>query len=311
MTERMSLRRLAYFVTAAERGTMTAAAQVLHVSQSAVSLAIADLERQLGVQLLLRHKAKGLTLTEAGRGLLPEAIALLSRTDELQAGMHDLGHSPTGRLVIGCFTTIAPFVLPELLEEFQEAYREVTLDFVEGSQVLLHELLLESRCELAVLYDIDIQPGIDYDVLYATKPHVLLPPRHPLARLDSVRLADLAEHDMIMLDVPPSFNYFSQVLAAAGIKPRIRHRTVSFEMVRSLVARGVGYSLLIQQPTVDLSYEGRDLVIRPVRDRLVPMPVVLARPSGIRLTRRAEVFAEFCHTRLADGPHTGGPRTGG
>ncbi len=63
----MSLRQLDYFVIAAEIGTMTGAAQRLHVSQSAVSLGIAELERQLGVQLLLRCKAKGLTLTEAGR----------------------------------------------------------------------------------------------------------------------------------------------------------------------------------------------------------------------------------------------------
>ncbi|MBP2327244.1 DNA-binding transcriptional LysR family regulator [Kibdelosporangium banguiense] len=300
MTERISLRQLDYFVAAAETGTMTAAAGHLHVSQSAVSLAIAELERQMGVQLVLRHKAKGLTLTAAGRRLLPEARALLARSDEVRADMLEAGRAPAGRLVIGCFTTIAPFLLPDLLEDFHAAYPEVTLDFVEDSQVVLQELLLEGRCEVAVLYDVDIQPGISHETLYATKPHVLLAPDHPLARRKSVRLADLADHDMIMLDVPPSYRYFSQVLATAGVTPRIRHRTVSFEMVRSLVARGVGYSLLIQHPVVDVSYEGRTVAIRPIRDRLDPMPVVLGWPTGARLTRRATVFARFCHRYLAD-----------
>jgi DNA-binding transcriptional LysR family regulator len=300
MTERLSLRKLDYFVTAAESGTMTAAATRLHVSQSAVSLAIAELERQVGVQLVLRHKAKGLTLTAAGRRLLPEARALLARSDEVRADMLEAGRTPAGRLVLGCFTTIAPFLLPRLLEDFRAVCPEVVLDFVEGSQVELQELLLEGRCELAILYDVDIGPGISHETLYATKPHVLLPPEHPLARRRSVRLADLARHDMIMLDVPPSYRYFSQVLATAGVTPRIRHRTVSFEMVRSLVARGAGYSLLIQRPAVNISYEGRPLVIRPIRDTLDPMPVVLGRPADARPTRRATVFAQFCHRYLAE-----------
>ncbi len=94
----MSLRQLDYFVIAAEIGTMTGAAQRLHVSQSAVSLGIAELERQLGVQLLLRCKAKGLTLTEAGRLLLPGARALLARAEKLQTGMREIGRTPAGRL---------------------------------------------------------------------------------------------------------------------------------------------------------------------------------------------------------------------
>ena len=157
MTERISLRQLDYFVVAAETGTMTGAAQRLYVSQSAVSLGVAELERQLGVQLLLRFKAKGLTLTEAGRMLLPEARALLARTEELQAGMREVGQTAAGRLVIGCFTTIGPFLLPRLLEEFQTAYPDVPLDFMEGSLTELQQLLLEGRCELAVLYGVDIR----------------------------------------------------------------------------------------------------------------------------------------------------------
>ncbi|MET7619227.1 LysR family transcriptional regulator [Streptomyces sp. NPDC005408] len=302
MTDRMSLRQLDYFVVAAEVGTMSGAAKVLYVSQSAVSIGIAELEHQLGVQLLLRSKPKGLTLTEAGRKLLPEARALLARTEELQAGMRDVGQTPAGRLVVGCFMTIAPFLLPRLLEDFQAAYPEVTLDFLEGSLVDLQQLLLEGRCELAVLYGVDIQPGIDFDVLYATQPHVLLSSAHPLAEAEAVRLADLAGHDMIMLDVPPSLRYFTEVLSTAGVTPAIRHRTRSFEMVRSLVARNVGYSLLIQHPALDVSYEGRPLEIRRIHDPVVPLPVVLARPSGAQPTRRAAAFASFLHETVARYP---------
>ncbi|KAA6216236.1 LysR family transcriptional regulator [Streptomyces filamentosus] len=294
MTERISLRRLHAFVACAEAGTMTGAARRLFVTQGAVSIAISQLERQIGVQLLLRSKAKGLTLTEAGRVLLPEARSLLARADALQTGMRDLGNAPSGSLVIGCFTTIAPFLLPRVLEEFQAAHPQVTLDFVEGSLTDLQQLLLDGTCELAVLYGVDIQAGIEYDTLYPTQPYVLLPPSHPLAEKGEIRLADLADHDMIALDVPPSLRYFNEVLSSAGVSPRIRHRTESFEMVRSLVARGVGYSLLIQRPIADVSYEGRGVVIRRIKDDILPLDVVLARPAGVRLTRRADAFSAFC-----------------
>lgn len=159
MTEELSLRRLAYFVAAAELGTMTRAAQRLHVSQSAVSLAVAELERELGVQLLLRRRARGLTPTAAGRRVLADARVLLRRADELRAGARDLGATLRGRLVVGCFATLAPLVLPGLLDGFAAAHPDVDLDFVEGSLVDLQAMLLDGRCELALLYDMDIEPG--------------------------------------------------------------------------------------------------------------------------------------------------------
>lgn len=86
MIEELSLRQLSYFVAAAEAGTMTGAGAALHVSQSAVSLGLAELERQLGVRLVLRRRAHGLTLTAAGRELIGPARALLRLAEELRAG---------------------------------------------------------------------------------------------------------------------------------------------------------------------------------------------------------------------------------
>jgi DNA-binding transcriptional LysR family regulator len=270
----------------------------VHISQSAISVGIAELERRLGVRLVLRRKAKGLTLTEAGRRLLPRARALLASSEELQEGMRDIGQRLAGRLMVGCFTTIAPLVLPRLLESFQAAHPDVWVDFAEGPLGELQSLLFEGRCELALMYDVDIRPGIDREVLYAARPHVLLPAGHRLAGRERIWLADLAGQPMVMLDLPPSMRYFSAVLAGAGVEPVIRHRTSSFEMVRSLVARGVGFSLLIQRPAAEVSYEGRPLVTRPIADDLDPLPVVLAWPSDAVPTRRAAAFAEHCRAVL-------------
>jgi DNA-binding transcriptional LysR family regulator len=294
MPEPLNLRHLEFFVVAAQAGTMTRAAEELRVSQPAVSQAIAELERQLGVQLLIRRRAKGLELTAAGRHLLGEARILLARAEDLRSGARDLGQALRGRLVIGCFQTIAPFLVPRLLDGFDTRYPDVEVDFVEGSLQQLHEWLLTGRIEVALLYELDVPAGIERELFYGTKPYVLLPAGHPLARRRDIALADLAEYDMVMLDFPPSEHYFRELLATAGVTPRVRHRSSSFEMVRSLVARGRGYSLLIQRPAVELSHEGLPIVHKPIRDPLPEMSVVLATPTGAQLSRRAQAFLDYC-----------------
>lgn len=299
MLEELSLRQLSYFAAAARTGTMTAAAAELQVSQSAVSLGVADLERQLGVQLLLRHPAKGLTLTAAGRDVLVQARSLLRGAEELRAGAWELGRSLRGTLVVGCFHTLGPFVLPQVLEAFHAKHPQVQLEFVEGMLPDLQNSLLDGRCELAVVYDLDLLPSVTYEPLYPARPYVLLAPSHPLAERPNLRFAELAEHDLVMLDMPPTPHHVRTMFAAAGQTPKLRHSSVSYELVRSLVARGLGYSILISAPVTRTSYEGMPLVSRPIADEIAPITAGLARTASGRPTRRAQAFAKLCRQVLA------------
>jgi DNA-binding transcriptional LysR family regulator len=79
-----------------------------------------------------------------------------------------------------------------------------------------------------------------------------------------VQLADLAEEPMIMLDVPPASRHTLLLFERAGISPRVAQRTSDYELTRTLVARGFGYSILIQRPAVDRSYEGLPLTVREI-----------------------------------------------
>ncbi|MFD7999517.1 LysR family transcriptional regulator [Streptomyces mirabilis] len=298
----LSLRQLRYFVAAAEAGTIAGAAAREHISQSTVALAIGELERALGVQLFLRRQAKGLTITQAGLAVLADARPLLAHADELVSNARSLGGQLSGNLVIGCYATLAPFLMPGVLEGFATEHPTVRLSFVEGSQVELQERLLDGSCEMALLYDLDLQPGVHHEALYHTRPHVLLAHGHVLVRNGSVSLQDLADEPMIMLDYAPSRHYFTQLLEGLGVQPLIRQTTSSFETVRSLVARGLGYSLLIQQPASDVSYEGLPLAQCAIREDVPEMPVLLAWAARAKLTRRAKAFADFCHRTLASGP---------
>jgi DNA-binding transcriptional LysR family regulator len=298
--EVLNLRQVEAFVAAAEEGSMTAAAERLKVSQSAVSLAVAGLERTLGAELFLRHRGRGLTPTAAGRELLLPARNLMADADAMLSQADTIGRGLSGRLTVGCFGTGAPLVLPALMETFERRYPGMALDFLEGSTDVLEEALLDGRCEIALMYDIGLHVALIKEPLYSTVPYALLAPEHPLAGCPSLTLAELAEHDFVALDVQPVLEHQTGLFAHAGVTPRIRYRTSSYELLRSLVARNLGFTLLISRPYGDVSYEGRPLVAVPLGGDVKTVDVMLARPPGVRPTLRAQAFAQHCRELLPE-----------
>jgi DNA-binding transcriptional LysR family regulator len=273
-----------------------------------VSLAIAGLENTLGTQLLVRRRSRGLALTAAGRRFLPQAKELLAHAEDVRADVQSQGRELTGQLVVGCFRTAAPFVLPGLLETFTAEHPGVQLDFIEGPLPDLEQALRDGRCEVAIVYDLDIGPGIESEALYQTEPYVLLAPNHPLASRDHpLEPRELADHDLVMLDIPPSNHYVTSVFANSGRVPRVRFNVSSYELLRSLVARNLGYGLLISRPHADVSYEGRPLQARRLAGDTLSISVSLAWATGVRRTRRARAFADHCRQML---PHRLGAGAG-
>jgi DNA-binding transcriptional LysR family regulator len=290
----VNLRQLEYLVAVADTGGLTAAAERCHVSQSAVSLGVSELENALRLRLVIRGPGRGAVLTDAGREVVAEARGVLTAVSELGANARRLGQDIAGTLRIGCYAPVAALCLPAAIAGFRAEQPEVAIEFVEGSLPDLQRQLLDGRCELAFLYRQDILPGIDVQVLTDQQPHVLLPPNHRLRRRRSVALTELADEPFILLDVPPSERYFRSVFDAAGVPMVVAHRAGSFELARAMVARGLGYTLSVQRPAVDRSVEGIAFGTVPLRDTVPTTPLVLGRAAGGRLTRRAEVFAAYC-----------------
>jgi DNA-binding transcriptional LysR family regulator len=291
--------QLRYFAVAAELGSMTAAARQLTVSQSAISAAVAYLERVLGLQLFVRHHAKGLSLTRAGARFLGETKAFLAHADELAEAARELGGAMAGELTVGCFTSLAPFYLPKLLADFTARYPRVQVSVTEGQAETLQQALLNGSCEVALLYDLGLADHLETELLTAAPPYALVAADHRLAASGGVHLADLAEDPMVMLDWPLSREYFHGLMRHAGAQPRISHTTSSYETVRALVAAGHGFSVLNQHPATGTTYDGGHVVALPLLDRLPPLPVVLAFVRGTRPTRRAAAFAARCRVMLA------------
>jgi DNA-binding transcriptional LysR family regulator len=303
---RLSLRQLEYFVAVGTLGTMGAAAAECQVSQSAISLAVSDLEKALDVQLFLRQKAKRLQLTAAGRQVLADGRRLLAQAEELQSTARSLGRDATGQLVVGCFPSLSSYVMPTVLDALATEHPGMDVQFVEGSVTELHGWLRDGTCEVAVMYGLGSDPGLETTDLYLVRPHVELATDHPLAAKGKVRLAKLAEEPMILLDVPPSEELFRGVLAEVGVVPRIARRVVSVDGVRALVATGRGYTILLQRPIIAAAPIGLEIAVCEIVEPVSPVPVQLVRAAATRPTRRAEAFSDVCSRYL----HESTRRTG-
>ena len=290
---RFTLRQLEYFVAVAEAGTLIGAAEMCNISQAGISMAVSELERSLGLQLLTRRRAKGVNVTEAGEALLEYAHEVLNKADELQFSADTVRAEVSGELAVACYTSLSPFVIPPLLFDFQTEYPQVKLEFHESGQPEAEQRLLDGEIELAVLYDWNLGPDLSRVPVRTMEQHAILPEGHPLAQDDSVSIHDLAKEPMVLFDVPPSKENGKAIFDAFGVEPRVAYRTQSFELARCLVARGVGYSLLFQQPLTEMTYEGRSVVSRRLRESIPTTAIVIAYPTGSRLSRRAKAFIEI------------------
>lgn len=295
-----TLVQLHYFVTAAELGSMTAASRALLISQSAISTAVAQLERELGVQLLIRHHAKGLALTRAGERFLVSARDLLAHAGQVAETARGLGGELSGDLAVGCFVVLSPFYLPRLLDQFTRRHPGVRVSLFEGELAALQTALLDGRCELALTYDIGFGPDFVTEQLARIAPYVALPPDHPLTGQETVRLAQLAAEPLIMLDLPHSRAYFEGLFAQAGVVPKVRFRTSGYETVRAMVGRGHGVALLDQRPATMRTLDGGMTALRPLADEVPMLSLVLARVRDVRPTRRAEVFAAMARAAVTE-----------
>ncbi|GAA1720462.1 hydrogen peroxide-inducible genes activator [Isoptericola hypogeus] len=299
-----TLRQLSYLVTAADEGTIAAAAARLHVSPSAVSDAITALERVLGGRLTVRRRAHGLTLTGAGSRVVAQARPLLAASRELSLSLRSAGDELVGPITIGCYPTLAPTVLPPLLHDFGEAHPRVDLQTLEATHDQLEGRIETGEVDVAFVYDTLIPGHPRREKLFELPAHVLVAGDDPLAREPAVRLEDVVERDLILLDAPPSSEHTLSLFAARGLAPRVRHRTTSYEAVRTLVGRGLGYGILVQRPVNPASYEGYPVAMKEITPAVPPVGIDVIWSATQQPPARVRALVEFARSIRWPAPET-------
>lgn len=296
----ITLTQLSYFTECARTLNMTVASTELHVAQSAVSTAISHLERSLGATLFIRQHAKGLVLTAAGEQLLVDTQHLFGLLNDSIDSIRADQDEVTGSITVACFKTLEPFLLPPLIARLNERHPGLSVSFIEGDNEETLDALRRGKAEIALNYRFGTSEGIESELIGHARPHLVLPSTHPLASKGSVQLKKLKDEPLVLLDLPDSNNYFLDLLRRAGVEPIVRYRTASYETVRSMVAMGLGYSILNQRPRTPGTYTGDTVTLVEISDDLPDLEIVTSTLAQVHRSSRARAVANTIREIVAE-----------
>lgn len=239
----MELHQLRYAVAVADTGNFTRAAERSHVTQPSLSQQIINLEREVGHKLFHRLGRKAV-LTEAGAVFLERARRILF---EVENAAKELGDHPAlgRRITVGAIPTVAPYLLPPLIELCGKRYPNLQIDVREDFRSHLLRGVIEGDLDLAIAALPVKDRRLSVEPLL-TEPLLLVVGKdHPFAKQPAVNAADLASENFVMLGTASSLA--SQIQNFCGdhhFEPRIGFRCAQIATVKALVALGVGISIL-------------------------------------------------------------------
>ena len=299
----MELRQLEAFVAAADEGGITRAADRLHVVQSAVSASLRRLEAELGTPLFVR-RARGVTLTDAGRALLPHARAALGAAEAGHEAVDAVRGGLRGLVRLGIMQSQSPpgsrVSVPGILREFRDRHPgvELRVGHVSGGSVQMATQVAEGALDLAFVALHEAPPGAALTPLTTQPIALICAAEHRLASSRSVALTELAGEPMA--ETPPGWGtriISERAFAAAGVE-----RTPAFEIndistILDLVRNGLAVTLLPAAFVIG----DEPLVAVPVRGSTMIFEVALARPSARRLGAAAQALGELIVSRSRAG----------
>jgi DNA-binding transcriptional LysR family regulator len=288
----ISLRQYEYVVAAADYGNLTAAASALHVSQPAISVALAAIEAHFGRAVFIRRHGQGVSLTSFGRDVVQEARQVLMQAGNLER-LRDEAGPLRGQLAFGCYIDLAPFYVPALLRGFTRRHPGIAVSFRTVDFDTVSEQLERGAIDLALTYGLGLSAAFERTTLLELLPRAIVAADHPLARRKTVSLRQLAEHPLILTDQPMSREHVVTLFSTAGVDVAVTAHAGSFEFLRSMVANGHGVAVVYSCPKGKRSYDGKKIVERPISDPLPSHPILLGRLKNASLNKAALAFSDF------------------
>jgi len=288
----ISLKQYSYLVAASDHGNLTAAAVALHVSQPAISVAVAAMEAHFGQAILVRRHGQGVSLTAFGRDVVQQARQVLSQAAQAERLRDDTG-ALQGNVVLGSYLDLAAFYVPSLLHGFARKHPGVAVALRTVDFDTVSPQLQSGAIDLALSYGLGLGPSLERTVLMEQVPHAIVAADHPLARRKSVSLAQLARYQLVLADEPLSREHIVALFSAAGVEIAATLQAGTFEFLRGLVANGLGVAVVYSRPRSDRSYDGKKLAELAISDGLPAHPILLARLKGSSQNRAARTFTDF------------------
>jgi DNA-binding transcriptional LysR family regulator len=277
----LDVRRLRVLSEVAARGSFSAAADALSLTQSAVSQHVAALEREVGLPLVERG-TRPVALTEAGHALTRHATGIFARLDGAEQELGEIAGRRRRRLRFGSFPTALATLVPPALQRFRRRQGEVALTVVDDHLQRLLPRLRARELDLALIYEHEALPEIGDDLdrtALLDDFRVVLPPRHRLGRRTRpLDLADLAGEPWIGGTAASAwFRIVAHACAAAGFAPEVAFASDDNVAVQALVAAGLGVSLI---PGLAVVHPQPGIEVRALASGAPARRILAARPRG-------------------------------
>ncbi len=292
---RYTLKQLNYIEVAARHKSISRASQELNISPSSISSAIDAVEQDTKRALFDRLPSKGISPTQFGLTFLSHARQFLKAHRNFEDSINEQSSIIGGAIRMGCFTPAAPIILPLVIQEIAQAHPDILIQFSEGDSLDIYRDLLESNIDLAFGFQADpTVANLTFRHLFTASPHIVLPKDHPLAKETVLSLQDVHELPMILLDLKLTRDYMFGLFTKEGLTPKISYSSKSSEMVRSMVAAGLGYSIFHLRPLKKQQYTVGDLVRIPTTPSYQSVEFGILHREDASLSKVDQVMIETC-----------------
>jgi LysR family nitrogen assimilation transcriptional regulator len=284
----METRALRYFQTVAECGSYSRGAELLRISQPAVSRQIGKLEAELGAKLFTRN-GHGVSLTGAGQTLLERCQAVLRELEQTKQEIRNGTQGPSGSIALAVPPAAAHFLVPALVQLFGVRYPNVFLKLVGGFSSQIHEWLVRGQVDISCLHDPLPQKGFEITPLLQEEVFLVGQPGMPLLDRTQIRIADLAEIPLIVPSRPnASRRLLDAWVARTGVTLNIRGEADDHSIIRAMIRAGIGYTLLTQG-AFELDRQHATVAAVRFRPRAY-WPLAIVRATG---TARSDILDRF------------------
>ncbi|WP_026517257.1 LysR family transcriptional regulator [Butyrivibrio sp. MC2021] len=290
----MELRHIRYFLTVAEEGSFTRAAEKLCIAQPPLSRQIRDLEEELGTKLFVR-KSRGLALTESGVRFQQYARRIKQLSDQSVEDISKMQDGLTGRLYLATVEGHAPELFANWISDFKKKYPLVEYEVWNGNSDDVIKRVHSGLNEVGVITFPFDEEGLEGRLIY-TEPWVaIIPKGHPLAKgkSDSIELKKLAPYELIIPSRRSRRKEIENWFAPLGCEPKIICRIAHMLNAYELTAKGVGIAIY---PASAAKYVGEDVVIKKIAKPNVTARYAIVRSAERDLSKVAEEFWNMVNT---------------
>jgi DNA-binding transcriptional LysR family regulator len=292
----VDIKQIQYFLSVVDRGSFSAAADDLYISQSSLSKQILTLEKDLDVQLFDRSKRQ-IALTDAGRVFHEHALSFHKIHESMLLDLRDFRKTSTS-LSIAAIPVIAQYGITSYIAQFQTAYPTINFNLEEREASTVLPALSEHKYDLAFVrdYGIDTQ---QYSTLEVVRDKLMLAvsKMHHFAARKSLSLSELSNENFIMFNKGTLvFEMAVNACHSAGFEPRVFYSSLRGASIIGLVASNSGVALMMEK-VLDY-YRHTDVVAIPLAET-IESKIVVAYLRNKKLSKSAKTFVRFMEKNLA------------